>query len=72
MPNRISHLILKIEHQTKGGVCPFLGKNQDKSPQSCLEHQKLNKITRRTVFQLAFLVIFELYSSLVPDMNNLG
>lgn len=44
MPNRISHLILKIEHQTKGGVCPFLGKNQDKSPQSCLEHQKLSKI----------------------------
>lgn len=72
MPNRISHLILKIEHQTKGGVYPFLGKNQDKSPQLCLEHQKLSKITRRTVFQLAFLVIFELCSSLVLDMNNLG
>lgn len=23
MPNRISHLILKIDHQTKGGVRPF-------------------------------------------------
>lgn len=71
MPNRISHLILKIEHQTKEESALFR-KNQDKSPQLCLEHQKLSKITRRTVFQLAFLVIFELCSSLVPDMNNLG
>lgn len=72
MPNRISHLNFKNRSSNQGRSLPFLGKNQDKSPQSCLEHQKLSKITRRTVFQLAFLVIFELCSSLVPDMNNLG